>query len=260
MVSFLALLPRSLTTFLYSVAALLRFYGNTDTIPISRIPLTILDWSLVAFALGTASLLANLGLEWNTGNRSRNQAIEARERETRRDHLADEERNKADRERERAEKERLRAENERIRSRQRAEDERQRAENERIQSRQRAEEERLRAENERIQSRQREARQDYLADEERNRAAEERERARRREDRQDRQDYLADEERNRANKERNKADRERDQANRERERASSRARIQNRFTLLQIRHQLTPSAATQAALADFLSFLEEYGE
>jgi hypothetical protein len=29
---------------------------------------------------------------------------------------------------------------------------------------------------------------------------------------------------------------------------------------LQIRHQLTPSAATKAALADFLSFLEEYGE
>ena len=143
MVSFLALLPRSLTTFLYSVAALLRFYGNTDTIPISRIPLTILDWSLLAFALGTASLLANLGLEWNTGNRSRNQAIEARERETRRDHLADEERNKADR---------------------------------------------------------------------------------------------------------------------ERERSSSRARIQNRFTLLQIRHQLTPSPATKTALADFLSFLEEYGE
>jgi len=157
MVSFLALLPRSLTTFLYSVAALLRFYGNTDTIPIPRIPLTILDWSLLAFALGTASLLANLGLEWNTGNRSRNQAIEATERETRRDHLADEERN-------------------------------------------------------------------------------------------------------RANEERNRADEERNKADRERERASSRARIQNRFTLLQIRHQLTPSEATKAALADFLSFLEEYGE
>ncbi|MFZ4666114.1 MAG: hypothetical protein ACOYME_06795 [Prochlorotrichaceae cyanobacterium] len=154
MVSFLALLPRSLTTFLYSVAALLRFYGNTDTIPISRIPLTILDWSLLAFALGTASLLANLGLEWNTGNRSRKQA----------------------------------------------------------------EAERLRAEDERTQSRQREARQDHLADEERNRA------------------------------------------DRERERSSSRTRIQNRFTILQIRHQLTPSAATKAALADFLSFLEEYGE
>ena len=113
MVSFLALLPRSLTTFLYSVAALLRFYGNTDTIPISRIPLTILDWSLLAFALGTTSLLVNLSLEWNTGNRSRAQAADARaraedertrsrQREARQDHLADEERNKADRERERS--------------------------------------------------------------------------------------------------------------------------------------------------------------
>ena len=207
MVSFLALLPRSLTTFLYSVAALLRFYGNTDTIPISRIPLTILDWSLLAFALGTASLLANLGLEWNTGNRSRAQTeeerlraederIRARQREARQDHLADEERNRAAEERNKADRER-----------------------------ERAEEERLRAEDERIRARQREARQDYLADEERNRAAE-----------------------------------ERSKADRERERSSSRARIQNRFTLLQIRHQLTPSSATQTALADFLSFLEEYGE
>jgi hypothetical protein len=102
MVSFLALLPRSLTNFLYAVAALLRFYGNTDTIPIPRIPLTILDWSLLAFALGTASLLVNLSLEWNAGNRSRNQALEARQREARQDNLADEERNKADRERERS--------------------------------------------------------------------------------------------------------------------------------------------------------------
>jgi len=200
MVSFLALLPRSLTTFLYSVAALLRFYGNTATIPIPRIPLTILDWSLLAFALGTASLLANLGLEWNTGNRSRKQAederLRSRQREARQDHLADEERNRAAEERNKADRER-----------------------------ERAEAERLRAENERIRSRQREARQDHLADEERNRAAEER----------------------------NKADRER-------ERSSSRARIQNRFTLLQIRHQLTPSEATKAALGDFLSFLEEYGE
>ncbi len=207
MVSFLALLPRSLTTFLYSVAALLRFYGNTDTIPISRIPLTILDWSLLAFALGTASLLANLGLEWNTGNRSRAQTEDertrSRQRETRQDHLADEERNRAAEERNKADRERLRAEAERIR-----------AEAERL----RAEDERLRTTDERIRARQREARQDYLADEERNKA------------------------------------------DRERERASSRARIQNRFTLLQIRHQLTPSSATQTALADFLSFLEEYGE
>ena len=154
MVSFLALLPRSLTTFLYAVAALLRFYGNTDTIPIPRIPLTILDWSLLAFALGTASLLVNLSLEWNAGNRSRAQAEDARIR---------------------------------------------------------AEEDRTRAENERTRSRQREARQDDLADQ-------------------------------------------------ERERSAARARIQNRWIILEIRHQLTPSPETRAALTDLVSFLQEYGE
>ena len=102
MLSFLALLPRALTTFLYAVAALLRFYGNTDTQPIPFIPLTLLQGSLLAFCLGTASLLANLGLEWNAGYRSRNQETEAREREARRDDLADEERENADRERQRA--------------------------------------------------------------------------------------------------------------------------------------------------------------
>ena len=161
MLSFLALLPRALTTFLYAVAALLRFYGSTDTTPIQFIPITILQWSLLAFCLGTATLLANLGLEWNAGNRSRTGA----------------------------------------------------------------EEERLRAENERNRARQREARQDNLADEERNRAAEERE-----------------------------------NANRERNRAACYTRIQNRFIVLQIRHQLTPSAETRRALNDFLAYLEEYGE
>ncbi|ANV84745.1 hypothetical protein AWQ21_10370 [Picosynechococcus sp. PCC 7003] len=143
MVSLLALLPRGLTTFLYAVAALLRFYADTDTTPIQLIPLTILQWSFLAFALGTAALLANLGLEWHAGNQSRNREIEARERETRRDDLANQERN---------------------------------------------------------------------------RAAE------------------------------------------ERERAARRARIQNRFFLLQTRHQLAPSRETEAALADFLSFLQEYGD
>lgn len=109
MVSFLALLPRSLTTLLYAVAALLRFYGNINATPIPFLPLTILQWSFLAFALGTASLLVNLSLEWHAGNRSRNREVEAREREiearkrdTRRDNLANEEREKADRERERA--------------------------------------------------------------------------------------------------------------------------------------------------------------
>ena len=116
MVTFLALLPRSLTTFLYDVAALLRFYGNIDTTPFQPIPLTILQWSFWAFTLGTASLVVNLGLEWNAGNRSRYQAAQARERETRRDDLANEEREKADRARNRADQERDRADQERQRA------------------------------------------------------------------------------------------------------------------------------------------------
>ncbi|MEB3226074.1 MAG: hypothetical protein VKJ86_09755 [Synechococcus sp.] len=154
MVGFLALLPRTLTTFLYAVAALLRFYADTDTTPIQLLPLTILQWSFLAFALGTAALLVNLGLEWHAGNRSRTQA----------------------------------------------------------------EDERLRAEDERRRTSDRETRRDDLANQERNRAAE------------------------------------------ERERAAGRARIQNRGFILQTRHQLAPSRETEAALADFLSFLQEYGE
>ncbi len=68
-------------------ALLLRFYGNIDTTPIPQIPLTILQWSLLAFTLGTASLLVNLGLEWNTGNRAKNERARAdqeRERAARR--------------------------------------------------------------------------------------------------------------------------------------------------------------------------------
>ncbi|WP_030008207.1 hypothetical protein, partial [Picosynechococcus sp. NKBG042902] len=109
MIGFLALLPRALTTFLYAVAALLRFYADTDTIPIQFIPFTILQWSFLAFVLGTAALLANLGLEWHAGNRSRYRETEAREQEARRDALADEERRKANRERDRAAQERERA-------------------------------------------------------------------------------------------------------------------------------------------------------
>ena len=175
MVSFLALLPRSLTTFLYAVAALLRFYGNTDTIPIPRIPLTVLDWSLLAFALGTASLLVNLSLEWNAGNRSRSQAEDARLR---------------------AARERVRAEEERIR----------------------AARERVRAAEERPRTREREARRDDLEDEERRRAGE------------------------------------------ERERAARRARIQNRWIILQVQHQVAPEEATRTSLGDFVAFLQEYGE
>ena len=90
--SFLPLLPRNLTTFLFALTALLRFYGNTETL---YFHLTLIQWSLVAFSLAAAFLVVNISLEWNAGNRSRNQEIEAREREIRRDNLADEERNKA---------------------------------------------------------------------------------------------------------------------------------------------------------------------
>jgi len=114
-----------------------------------------------------------------------------------------------------------------------------RVENERTQARdrRREEEERrreddrrriaeaARVENERTQARQREARRDYIAAEERNRASEERNRA-----------------------------------DRERERAVSRARIQNRWIILQIQHQLQPTGQTRAALRDFMAFLREYGE
>ncbi len=44
------------------------------------------------------------------------------------------------------------------------------------------------------------------------------------------------------------------------EQAARRARIQNRWIVLQIRYQLDPSEQTQAALTDFVLFLQEYGE
>ena len=106
MASFLALLPRSLTTFLFALAALLRFYGNTET---EFLQLTSLRWSFLAFCLGSAALVANLGLEWNAGNRSRNREAEDRERANEKTNRADEERNRADEERNRANQERERA-------------------------------------------------------------------------------------------------------------------------------------------------------
>ena len=90
MIELLKLLPKSLTTFLFAVAALLRFYGNSDTILFS---FTTIQGSLLVFALGSASLVVNLGLEWHAGNRNRrettaaririeNENLAARERET----------------------------------------------------------------------------------------------------------------------------------------------------------------------------------
>jgi len=141
-----------------SPSAPLRFYGTTDT---EFLHLTTLRWSLVAFSLGSAALLANLGLEWNAGNRSRSQAEDARLRTAR---------------------------------------------------------EGIRAEEERRRTREREARRDDLEDEERRRAGE------------------------------------------ERERAARRARIQNRWIILQVQHQIAPEEATRTSLGDFVAFLQEYGE
>ena len=70
----------------------------------------------------------------------------------------------------------------------------------------------------------------------------------------------ADRERALAAEERERAARERDRAAEERERAARRAQLQNRFLVLQIRHQLEGSDATRSALRDFLALLEEYGE
>ncbi|TVQ20531.1 MAG: hypothetical protein EA367_08395, partial [Leptolyngbya sp. DLM2.Bin15] len=46
----------------------------------------------------------------------------------------------------------------------------------------------------------------------------------------------------------------------ERQRAARRARIQNRWIVLQARYLLDPTAEVEAALGDFVQFLQEYGE
>ena len=46
----------------------------------------------------------------------------------------------------------------------------------------------------------------------------------------------------------------------ERERAARRARIQNRWIILQVQYQVAPREATRTALGDFVAFLQEYGE
>ena len=158
MIELLKLLPKSLTTFLYAVAALLRFYGNSDTILFSFFPFTTIEWSFLVFVLGSGSLVANLGLEWHAGNQSRRETTAAR----------------------------TRIENENLAAR-------------------------TRIENENLAAREREARRDNLANE-------------------------------------------------ERERGTRHTRIQNRWIILQIQHQLESSPDTRAALRDFLVFLSEYGE
>ena len=158
MIELLKLLPKSLTTFLYAVAALLRFYGNSDTILFSFFPFTTIEGRFLVFGLGSGSLVANLGLEWHAGNQSRRETTAAR----------------------------TRIENENLAAR-------------------------TRIENENLAAREREARRDNLANE-------------------------------------------------ERERGTRHTRIQNRWIILQIQHQLESSPDTRAALRDFLVFLPEYGE
>ncbi|UXE59422.1 MAG: hypothetical protein KA717_26860 [Woronichinia naegeliana WA131] len=158
MIELLKLLPKSLTTFLYAVAALLRFYGNSDTILFSFFPFTTIEGRFLVFGLGSGSLVANLGLEWHAGNQSRRETTAAR----------------------------TRIENENLAAR-------------------------TRIENENLAAREREARRDNLANE-------------------------------------------------ERERGTRHTRIQNRWIILQIQHQLESSPDTRAALRDFLVFLSEYGE
>jgi len=60
-----------LTTFLFALAALLRFYGYSSSIPIPAGPLTLLGWSLASFLLVSADLLVEIGLEWDRRNRDR---------------------------------------------------------------------------------------------------------------------------------------------------------------------------------------------
>jgi len=58
----------------------------------------------------------------------------------------------------------------------------------------------------------------------------------------------------------NRRDEEEQRSAEERERAARRARVQNRWILLQIRYLLDPSAQTQTAMIDLLQFLQDYGE
>ena len=60
--------------------------------------------------------------------------------------------------------------------------------------------------------------------------------------------------------ERNRASEERNRASEERERAAGRARIQNRWIILQVQYQVAPGEDARAALGNFVAFLQEYGE
>jgi hypothetical protein len=65
---------------------------------------------------------------------------------------------------------------------------------------------------------------------------------------------------NSRNREANRRTEEEQRRIEETERAARRARIQNRWIVLQARYLLDPSAKVEAAVADFIQFLQEYGE
>ena len=77
MLELLSLLTRVTTTFLFALAALLRFYG-TDTSD-TLAGFTLLGWSLTAFVLASAALLVDLGIGWNGLGRRRDREAEERE-------------------------------------------------------------------------------------------------------------------------------------------------------------------------------------
>lgn len=86
MLALLSLLPRASTTFLFALAALLRFYGTDSGVsahhPLAGFPL--LGWSLTAFVLASAALVVDLGLEWNRVVGTRARADRERDQERRR--------------------------------------------------------------------------------------------------------------------------------------------------------------------------------
>ena len=86
MLAFLALLPRALVSFLYDLAALLRFFddGTVESADQAGATAALLGWSLAAFVVASAALLVDLGLEWHGGNRRRDGEAARRKRALRR--------------------------------------------------------------------------------------------------------------------------------------------------------------------------------
>ncbi len=85
MLELLSLLTRATTTFLFALAALLRFYG-TDTSD-TLAGFTLLGWSLTAFYMASAALLVDLGIGWNGLGRRRDREAEERAIAARQSHL-----------------------------------------------------------------------------------------------------------------------------------------------------------------------------